>query len=269
MRAAVRYGAGRVALLADPVAHRARGGRVVARLPVRGRQQAQHRGVARLGVAREDQPPRGEREVALGERVLGGGHEALDALGARIGAREVDELQRARGHRADALVERHARPLLDVVAVAGEVDPVHAADAPLGIGEAARVAVHDRVVGHARAERVVARLVGGRGALALLLGVRPRALLRAPLARGRGADLDRVARDLAAARPLGELLELVGGLVDRLQVALVLELPARRRDVGVPALGLAPPRELDRRACRTADRSPGGGPPARCPAPAA
>ena len=74
-----------VALFADPVAHGARGGRVVARLPVRGRQQSQHRGVARLGVAREDQPPGGEREVALGQRVLRGGHEALDALGARVG----------------------------------------------------------------------------------------------------------------------------------------------------------------------------------------
>ena len=50
---------------------------------------------------------------------------------------------------------------------------------------------------------------------------------------------------LPAARALREALELVGGLVDRLQVALVLELPSRRREVGVPALGHPPARELD------------------------
>ncbi len=37
---------------------------------------------------------------------------------------------------------------------------------------------------------------------------------------------------------------MVGGLVDRLQVALVLELLARRGDVGVPALGHPPARKL-------------------------
>ena len=142
--------------------------------------------------------------------------------------------------------KRHARPLLDVVAAAGEVDAVDAADAPLGIGEAARVAVHDRVVGHARAERVVlAARSASCGALALLLGVGARALLGAALARGGRGDLDGVAGDLAAARLLGELLELVGGLVDRLQVALVLELLAGRRDVRVPALGQPAARELD------------------------
>src|SRR6185312_10588962 len=45
-------------------------------------------------------------------------------------------------------------------------------------------------------------------------------------------------------RALGETLELVGRLVDRLQVALVLELAPGRRDVGVPALGHAPTSEL-------------------------
>ena len=49
-------------------------------------------------------------------------------------------------------------------------------------------------------------------------------------------------RDAPAARAFGEALELVGGLVDGLQVALVLELPPGGRDVGVPALGHAPPR---------------------------
>ena len=123
--------------------------------------------------------------------------------------------------------------------------PLTLPDAPLGIGQAARVAVHDRVVGHARAERVV--LLRGRRsllALALLLLVGARALLGAALAGGGGADLDGVARDPPAAGLLGERLELVGGLVDRLQMALVLELLAGRRDVGMPALGHAPAREL-------------------------
>jgi hypothetical protein len=92
----------------------------------------------------------------------------------------------------------------------------------------------------------VARLVGGGGPLALLFGVSASAFLRASLARRCGAHLDRAGGDLAAARLLRELLQLVGRLVHRLQVALVLELPARRGDIGVPALGLAPARKLDR-----------------------
>jgi hypothetical protein len=48
----------------------------------------------------------------------------------------------------------------------------------------------------------------------------------------------------AAAKALRQGLELVGGLVDRLQVALVLELLARRRDVRVPDLRHAAAREL-------------------------
>ena len=79
---------------------------------------------------------------------------------AGVGLGEVDELQRAGRHRAHAGLEAHARPLLDVVAAAGEVDARDLADAPLRIGEAARVAVHDRVVGNARAERVVLGAVG-------------------------------------------------------------------------------------------------------------
>ena len=234
-----------LALLPRPVAHRARGGAEVARLPEGERQEPEDLGVARVGVARVDEPPRRELEVALGERVLGRGHEALDAVGARVGLGEVDELQRARGHRPDADVEGHARPLLHVVAVAREVDAVDAAHAPLRIGEAARVAVHDRVVGQAGAERVVLGAVGLVLAPALVLRVRPRSLLRAPLARRGGADLDGVARHAPAAEVLREALELVGRLVDRLQVALVLELAARRGDVRVPALGQLAARELD------------------------
>ena len=110
----VRRGA--VALDARPVADRAPGRREVAGLPERERHQPQHRRVARVGVARVDEAPGGEREVALRERVLGGGHEALHALGAGVGRAEVDELERVGGHGAHARLEAHARPLLDVVA---------------------------------------------------------------------------------------------------------------------------------------------------------
>ena len=81
------------------------------------------------------------------------------------------------------------------------------------------------------------------GALLGLVGAL--ALLGARLAGRRGGDLDRVAGHLSAARLLRELLELVGRLVDRLQMALVLELLAGRRDVGVPLLGEPPARLLD------------------------
>ena len=233
-----------VVLVARPVAHGAAGGVELARLPEGERQQPQHGRVRRVGVAGVDEPLRGERVVALERRVLRGGQEALDAIGGGVGPGEVDELQRAGGHGAHADVEAHARPLLHVVAAAGEVDPGHAADAPLRVGDAARVAVHDRVVGHLRAERVVGLAVGGMRAGALLGLVGAAAVLGARLARRRGADLDRVARHLAAARSLGQALELVGRLVDRLEVALVLELLARRGDVGVPDLRLPAPREL-------------------------
>jgi hypothetical protein len=105
--------------------------------------------------------------------------------------------------------------------------------------------MHDRVVGHARAERIVLGLVGGRGAGALLGLVGAPALLGARLARCGGADLDRVARDAPAARALGQRDELVGGVVDRLQVTLVLELAPGRREVGVPDLGQPTARQLD------------------------
>ena len=82
------------------------------------------------------------------------------------------------------------------------------------------------------------------GLLALLLLVCAAAGLLAGLAGGGSRDLDRVARDASAAGGLRELLELVGRLVDRLQVALVLVLASRRRDVGMPALGHPAAREL-------------------------
>ena len=176
-----------LALDARPVAHGAARGGEVAGLPEGQRHQAQDGGVARLGVARVDQALGRQRVVALGHRVLGGGHEALHALGARVGLGEVDELQRAGRHRPHAGRELDARPLLDVVAVAGEVDARDRADAPLRVAQAARVAVDDRVVGDARAERVVLGLVGGVLAGALLGLVGAAALLGARFAGGRGA----------------------------------------------------------------------------------
>ena len=132
----------------------------------------------------------------------------------------------------------HAGPLLGVLVVAGEVDPGHGADAPLGIGDAARVAVHDRVVGHARAERVVLGAVLGGGPRALLLLVGAAARLLAGLPRGGRGHLDRVAGNPPASDRLGQLLELVGGLVDRLKVSLVLVLAPRRGDVGCQRLAI-------------------------------
>ncbi len=53
-------------------------------------------------------------------------------------------------------------------------------------------------------------------------------------------------RDAAAAEGLGQALELVGGLVDRLQMALVLVAAAGRGDVWMPALGHPPAGQLHR-----------------------
>ena len=199
-----------------------------------------------LGVARVDEPLRGQLVVALVHRVLRGGHEALDAVGRRVGLGEVDEPQRVGRHGPDAGLELHARPLLDVVAVAGEVDAGDRADAPLRVAEAARVAMDDGVV------RAPARRTGRcvrdrrrRARCALLVLVGARAGLGARLARRGGADLDRRRRDPAAARALGQRLELVGRLVDRLEVALVRELLAGRGEVGVPDLGLPAACQLD------------------------
>ena len=74
-----------VGLGPGPVADGPGGGRQVAGLPERDGQQSQHRRVRRVGVTRVDQPLRGKRWVTLREGVLGGGHEPLDAVGARIG----------------------------------------------------------------------------------------------------------------------------------------------------------------------------------------
>src|SRR5215218_2917741 len=105
--------------------------------------------------------------------------------------------------------------------------------------------MHNGVVRNPRGERVVlAAVLVGRVA-ALLLLVRAAALLRTPLARGLARDLDRVAGDLPAARLLGEARQLVRRLVDRLQVPFMLELLARRRDVGMPLLREPAPGELD------------------------
>src|SRR3954462_10879163 len=116
--------------------------------------------------------------------MLSRGHEALNTVRRRVGLREVNELQRAGRHRADANRERDPRPLLHVIAVAREVDAADRADAPLGIGQAAGVAVDDRVVGDAGAEGVVLLTVGGRGTRPLLLLVSAAAGLFARTACG-------------------------------------------------------------------------------------
>ena len=100
------------------------------------------------------------------------------------------------------------------------------------------------MIGHSRPEWVVFGFVFGLGTCTLLgfIGAATGLLALAP-GRG-GADLDRVARDAPAAEALGQPLELIRGLVDRLQMALMLVLAPGRRDVGVPTLGHATPREL-------------------------
>ncbi len=204
--------------------------------------------LSRFGVARVDQPLRRQLVLAFGHRALRGEHEAFDALLAGIGLGEVDETHAAGRHRAHAVAEFDARPLLHLLAavgILGEVDAGDRADAPLRVGQAARIAVHDGVIGHAAGERIVFRFVFGLRASALLgFVVAPSGLL-ALASRRAGAGADGVSRDLAAAHALGEALELVGRLVDRLQMALVLELAPGRCDVGVPALGHATARELN------------------------
>ena len=85
-----------------PVAHGAAGGGQVAVLPEGERHEPQDRRVARVGVARVDEPLGGEPVVALGHRVLRGAHEALHARGAGVGGAEVHELEASRGHRPHA-----------------------------------------------------------------------------------------------------------------------------------------------------------------------
>ena len=101
------------------------------------------------------------------------------------------------------------------------------------------------MVGRAIAERVVLDPVGRAlaGRLLLLVGAPAGLGPRGP--GGRRAGPHRVGRHPAAARLVGEALELVGGAVDRLQMALVLGLLAGRCDVGMPALGHPPAGELD------------------------
>jgi hypothetical protein len=80
-------------------------------------------------------------------------------------------------------------------------------------------------------------------ALLVLVGAPP-GVLAGPSGRRRRRT-DRARADLATARGLGEQRELVGRLVDRLQVALVLVLAARGSDVRMPALGHPATSELD------------------------
>ena len=90
-------------------------------------------------------------------------------------------------------------------------------------------------------------LLLGRLALALL---RPRRRARPSSARrlraAAAVTLTALRETLPPREASARLLELVGRLVDRLQVALVLVLAAGRRDVRVPALGHPPARELHR-----------------------
>src|SRR5271170_743296 len=82
----------------------------------------------------------------------------------------------------------------------------------------------------------------GTGALLGFIGAL--AGLRARRPCGRSARTHGIARDLSAAGALGQALELIGSLVDGLQVALVLELAALWRHVGMPALGHPAARQL-------------------------
>src|SRR5271163_722112 len=82
------------------------------------------------------------------------------------------------------------------------------------------------------------------GAGALLGFIGALAGLRACRARRLSARANRVARDVPTPRALGQALELVGRLVDGLEVALVLELAPGGRHIRVPALGHPAPREL-------------------------
>src|SRR5579875_2719074 len=143
------------------------------------------------------------------------------------------------------MVKPHPRPLLDVVAGFGEVDAGDGADPPLRVGEAAGVAVDDRVVGHPCAKRIVlfpfgfcfpAALLGFVGAAAFFGAGPPCRLGRCP---------HRAPAHPSAPGGFGKVLEVVGRLVDRLQMELVLVPLALRRKVRMPPLGKPPPRQLD------------------------
>src|SRR5207248_4807576 len=110
--------------------------------------------------------------------------------GGRIGLGEVHEVQRARRNRTDSDREVDAGPLLDLLALAGEVDPSYGPHTPLRVGDASGVPVDDRVVGNARAKRVVpgAVVLGGAGALLGLVGTSAGLLARLPRGSRRRAD---------------------------------------------------------------------------------
>ena len=166
-------------------------------------------------------------------------------------------------------LELHARPLLDVVALAGEVDAGDAADAPLRVATGSARS-GGRPSGRARGRRTGRWPCGPRRARGRAArprrraGPPPRARLRAAAA----LTLTALRDTLPPARVLGEALELVGGLVDRLAGGARARAgcrAARCRDASAwPSAG-AP---AGRRACRTAARAPAGAVPARCRAPA-
>jgi len=258
------------AIDACPIAHGACGSIEPAGLPEGERHQAQDGDVVRFSVARIDQALGGELVVAFGHRALGGDHEPLDALLCRVGLGEVDEAHAAGGDGPHAVAEVDSRPLLDLllaVRITAEVDAGDGPDAPLGVGKAACVAVHDGVIGHATGERIVLGAILGVRAGALLGLVRPPAGLLALTACRRGTRSHGVARDAPTTRALGEALELVGGLVDRLQMTLVLELPAGGRDGRGASAWPSGGGRAARRACRTAPGAPAGAGAARCRGP--
>ena len=122
------------------------------------------------------------RALVVYESMWGNTEKIARAVAKGIGGARTLEVNAV----SDADLEGHARPLLHVVALAGEVDAGDAADAPLRIRQATRVAMHHRVVGDARAERIVLLALGVGLLLALLWGtVRAGLLTRAALPAGR------------------------------------------------------------------------------------
>src|SRR6202035_3616632 len=117
-------------------------------------------------------------------------------------------------------------------------------DSPLGVGEAARVTMDDRVIRDPRPERVVLGAVLRRRASSLLGLVCPSTGIGAGLARRGRGRANGSARDSAAAGRFREALELVGALVDRLEVALVLMALPCRCDIRMPLLAHPPPGKL-------------------------
>jgi hypothetical protein len=105
--------------------------------------------------------------------------------------------------------------------------------------------MHHRLVRHPSTERIVLDAIRGCGPGALLgLVGAPPSLRPSPAGRS-GRDLDCVSRDSSLPGALGQRLELIGGLVYCLEMALVLVLASGWGDVRVPALGHAASSELD------------------------